>query len=183
MSSKISALTGGAPLQGTDEFPVARSGVNRKITGSDVATYVETQITYVGVTLTQTVAQVALNNGSYQPGSTVQVTDLMDSHTLGVDAQGLFLVLEDGRIGCKCDVIYQNSVMSDPVFLEGVYDISTDWITYMYEPNRRNLVMSDSVININGGMSYSNPAMNENLRSVTVDEAEVKKIITNLKAV
>lgn len=38
-------------------------------------------------------------------------------------------------------------------------------------------------ININGGMSYSNPAMNENLRSVTVDEAEVKKIITNLKAV
>lgn len=38
-------------------------------------------------------------------------------------------------------------------------------------------------ININGGMSYSNPAMNENLRSVTVDTDEVKMIITNLKTV
>lgn len=37
-------------------------------------------------------------------------------------------------------------------------------------------------INTESGMLYSNAAMNENLRSVSVDAVEVKKIITNLKA-
>lgn len=37
-------------------------------------------------------------------------------------------------------------------------------------------------INTESGMLYSNAAMNENLRSVSVDTVEVKKIITNLKA-
>lgn len=38
-------------------------------------------------------------------------------------------------------------------------------------------------INTGSRMQYNNAAMNENLRSVSVDADEVKKIITNLKAV
>lgn len=38
-------------------------------------------------------------------------------------------------------------------------------------------------MNTDSKMDYKNPAMNENLRSVSVDADEVKKIITNLKAV
>jgi len=37
-------------------------------------------------------------------------------------------------------------------------------------------------INIDSKMNYTNEAMKENLRSVTVDEEEIKKIITNLKS-
>lgn len=38
-NQKISQLTAGTPLLSTDEFPIARSGANRKITGSDILAF------------------------------------------------------------------------------------------------------------------------------------------------
>ncbi len=132
--TKISALTAGAPALSTDELPVARSGANRKLLVSDIATFVNTNIV-----LSQTVAEVQANNGTYTEGSWIIVSDNIGG--LGGSSGTMFEVGPGGYIvGTGWCRTYFSNIMNiqTAVFID--WEPTTDFVSCIKEPLRGNTV-------------------------------------------
>ncbi len=88
--TKISALTSGAPAQGTDETVIARGGANYKLTVANIAAYLGTPITVAnGGTGAATLTGVLKGNGTSAFTAAVAGTDyLAPGGALGTPSSG-----------------------------------------------------------------------------------------------
>lgn len=132
--TKISALTAGAPALSTDEFPVARSGANRKLLISDILTYIN-----ANMVLPQTVAEVQANNSTYTEGSWVKVTDNIGG--LGGSSGTMFEVGPGGFIvGTGWCRTYLSGAMDNARGVWIDWDATTDFVSRIFEPKQGNTV-------------------------------------------